>query len=141
MRSPTSDELSNQSGHDTDHASAQRATAMPDIACSVPQTVGSRLDRVGMGGIEMAVRQPGPDGQEHLVPARADATVSLDDPETKGIHMSRLFLALEERLDSERIAFPCLPTCSAPSLPDNVASPMTRNSRSVLVDPPSCPGI
>jgi GTP cyclohydrolase I len=34
-----------------------------------------------------------------LVPARADAFVDLADPDAKGIHMSRLFLALQEGLE------------------------------------------
>lgn len=106
MRSPTSDEISTSGGHDdsADAAANARSSSMPDIAGSVP-AAGVRLDRVGMGAIEMAVRIPGPDGRDHLVPAKANATVSLDDQQAKGIHMSRLFLALEERLATDRIAF------------------------------------
>ncbi|MGH0032583.1 MAG: GTP cyclohydrolase FolE2 [Myxococcota bacterium] len=58
-----------------------------------------RLDRVGMTGIETLVRLPGAEGALHL-PARVDAFVSLDDPSAKGIHMSRIVLAIEEAVSS-----------------------------------------
>jgi GTP cyclohydrolase I len=57
-----------------------------------------------MSGIEVAVRLPQPDGGSALVPARAAAWVSLDDPAAKGIHMSRLYLALTEGLAAEPLA-------------------------------------
>jgi GTP cyclohydrolase I len=74
--------------------------SLPDIALQRTDVVG-RLDRVGMTGVEIMVRCDGPDGQTVLVPALADAFVSLDDPHAKGIHMSRLLLALQENLEAE----------------------------------------
>lgn len=72
---------------------------LPDVAEDSISTVRKSLDRVGMDGIELALRRPGSDGVVVRVPARAEAAVSLDDPSIKGIHMSRLFLRLQEVFD------------------------------------------
>lgn len=63
--------------------------SLPDIAA---QTVRQNLplEWVGMRGIALPVLL---DGQR--LSAKADAGVSLDDGEARGIHMSRLYLALE----------------------------------------------
>ncbi|HEX6986165.1 MAG TPA: GTP cyclohydrolase FolE2 [Planctomycetaceae bacterium] len=74
--------------------------ALPDVAEDSISSVRKTLDRVGMAGIELALRRPGADGIPVRVPARAEAAVSLDDPEAKGIHMSRLFLRLQEVFDA-----------------------------------------
>ncbi|MCA8923352.1 MAG: GTP cyclohydrolase I FolE2 [Planctomycetes bacterium] len=72
---------------------------MPDVAQSrIGAHVRGRLDRVGMGQIEVPVRLIDAEGVERLIPARAEAYVNLADPESKGIHMSRLFLRLQEGL-------------------------------------------
>ena len=75
--------------------------ALPDVAADSIATVHRRLDRVGMSGIELALLRPGRDGVPIRIPARAEAPVSLDDPDAKGIHMSRLFLRLQEVLDRQ----------------------------------------
>ena len=64
------------------------ALTLPDIA---RQTTLSNLplDWVGMQGIVLPVQVAG-----QTVAAEADAGVSLDDPQARGIHMSRLYLAL-----------------------------------------------
>ncbi|WP_339479893.1 MULTISPECIES: GTP cyclohydrolase FolE2 [unclassified Pseudomonas] len=65
------------------------ASTLPDIAAQASrQTLP--LDWVGMCGIATPVLI---DGQR--LSAMADAGVSLDDGEARGIHMSRLYLALE----------------------------------------------
>ena len=64
----------------------------PDIAKEKAQTSG-RLDRVGMENIELPVQW-----QQSRLAARIDAFVSLDARETKGIHMSRLFLIVHKQL-------------------------------------------
>ena len=66
----------------------KRAT-LPDIAAQASQQV-QPLDWVGMCGIALPVLI---DGQR--VQAKVDAGVSLDDGVSRGIHMSRLYLALE----------------------------------------------
>ncbi len=62
---------------------------LPDIATQ-PQAHAIPLDWVGMRGIAVPIQL---DGRQ--VPAKADAGVSLVDGNSRGIHMSRLYLALE----------------------------------------------
>ena len=69
----------------------------PDIAHSKSAFFARKLARVGMSEIELLVQLKTSRGI-FLTPARADAYVSLDVPEAKGIHMSRLFLALQNEM-------------------------------------------
>ncbi|ATJ82323.1 GTP cyclohydrolase FolE2 [Halomonas beimenensis] len=57
---------------------------------------------VGMEGIDLPLQMAG-----QSLAAKADAGVSLDDPEARGIHMSRLYLALE-RLAGRDLTLPRL---------------------------------
>ncbi len=66
------------------------ALTLPDIARQTT-TADLPLDWVGMQGIALPVQIGG-----QRVAAEADAGVSLDDPQARGIHMSRLYLALAE---------------------------------------------
>lgn len=77
---------------------------MPDIAQDMVATVGGALDWVGMQGIEVALRLRDHSGQVMVTPARATAWISLDDPNSKGIHMSRLFLALHRELEQNELS-------------------------------------
>ncbi|MCU1775371.1 GTP cyclohydrolase FolE2 [Pseudomonas sp. 13B_3.2_Bac1] len=61
---------------------------LPDIATQVARQA-LPLDWVGMCGIALPVLLEG-----QRLSAKADAGVSLDDGESRGIHMSRLYLAL-----------------------------------------------
>jgi GTP cyclohydrolase I len=81
--------------------SSGNSRSMPDIAHSAPARAQGRLDRVGMSQIELPVLLHGPEGRIRMVPAHADAYVSLDDARAKGIHMSRLFLGLQDMLERE----------------------------------------
>ncbi|KDD66854.1 GTP cyclohydrolase [Pseudomonas mandelii PD30] len=65
------------------------ALTLPDIAAQASRQA-LPLDWVGMCGIALPVLF---DGQR--MSAKADVGVSLDDGEARGIHMSRLYLALE----------------------------------------------
>jgi GTP cyclohydrolase I len=65
------------------------ALTLPDIAAQALNRA-LPLDWVGMCGIALPVMFNG-----QLLVAKADAGVSLDDGEARGIHMSRLYLALE----------------------------------------------
>jgi len=67
---------------------AEPTLALPDIA-SGRQSSSHVLDWVGMEAIALPVCWAGQQLQ-----ARVDAGVSLDDPQAKGIHMSRLYVAL-----------------------------------------------
>lgn len=80
-----------------------RREHMPDIAHEAAPHRHGTLDWVGMSGIEVPVRLRDEQGQILLVPARAEAFVSLDDPQAKGIHMSRLFLSLQAILGEEEL--------------------------------------
>ncbi|UVM50435.1 MULTISPECIES: GTP cyclohydrolase FolE2 [unclassified Pseudomonas] len=73
------------------------ALTLPDIAAQASRQA-LPLDWVGMCGIALPVSF---DGQR--LSAKADAGVSLDDGEARGIHMSRLYLALE-MLEQENLS-------------------------------------
>ncbi|WP_339529679.1 GTP cyclohydrolase FolE2 [Pseudomonas mucidolens] len=66
------------------------ALTLPDIAAQASRQA-LPLDWVGMCGIALPILI---DGQR--LSAKVDAGVSLDDGEARGIHMSRLYLALEK---------------------------------------------
>lgn len=70
-------------------ASFMKLASLPDIAAQASRQA-QPLDWVGMCGIAMPVRIEG----QHTS-AKVDAGVSLDDGNARGIHMSRLYLALE----------------------------------------------
>jgi len=73
------------------------AQTLPDIAAQASRQALA-LDWVGMCGIALPIMFEG-----QRINAKADAGVSLDDGEARGIHMSRLYLALE-RLESETLS-------------------------------------
>lgn len=79
------------------------APVLPDIATHDRAAFPGRIQRVGMEGIDLPVRVRCNGGPPALVPARADVFVSLDDPHVRGIHMSRLFLVLQEVLEKEEL--------------------------------------
>ncbi|CAI8952602.1 GTP cyclohydrolase FolE2 [Pseudomonas sp. IT-P171] len=79
------------------------ALTLPDIAAQASRQA-LPLEWVGMCGIALPVLF---DGQR--LSAKADAGVSLDDGEARGIHMSRLYLALE-MLEQESLT-PALLRC------------------------------
>jgi GTP cyclohydrolase I len=69
---------------------------MPDVANhSQAQTEGT-LDWVGMSNIEVPLMVAASDAAERPVAAHVEAFVNLKDPKTKGIHMSRLYLLLDQ---------------------------------------------
>lgn len=76
---------------------------LPDIAESTSAPTPGRLNWVGMSGIELPLIWPGCD-LGHGAPGRVDASVDLIDPQAKGIHMSRLFLAVSQRLSTETVS-------------------------------------
>lgn len=70
-------------------------TSMPDIANSAPALQTGKLDWVGMGEIELPFLFESRNLSPVAVSAKAHAFVNLYNEEAKGIHMSRLFLALD----------------------------------------------
>lgn len=77
-------------------------TELPDVAGhAVP--LARALDWVGMEGIALPVRVSDGAGGQLQVAASIDLSVDLVDPGARGIHMSRLYLQLQESLARETI--------------------------------------
>jgi len=79
---------------------------MPDIANEVRPSVGGKLEWVGMNDIELPVRIEDDQGNMIQSTARVTAYVNLTDPDVRGIHMSRLYLHLDQAFQ-ERPLTPC----------------------------------
>ena len=75
------------------------AAALPDVAVSTAPGVRRALDRVGMENVR-AVAKVAVDGRPALLPAVCGLAVSLDDPHSRGIHMSRLYLRAQAALEA-----------------------------------------
>ncbi len=69
---------------------------MPDIANHTTAQTEGKLDWVGMSNIEMPIMVASKGQAERMVSAHVDAFVNLKEPQAKGIHMSRLYLLLDE---------------------------------------------
>jgi len=69
---------------------------MPDIAHDVRPDVSGTLDWVGMNDIEVPVRIEDDQGNTVQSTAVVTAYVNLTDADEKGIHMSRLYLHLDQ---------------------------------------------
>lgn len=84
-------------------------TPTPGPSSSLPDVAGDAialarpLDWVGMDGIALPVRIAAPDGSSLQVAASVDVAVDLRDAGARGIHMSRLYLRLQEAFASEAI--------------------------------------
>ena len=71
-------------------------TSMPDIANQTKAQTEGTLDWVGMSNIEMPIIVASKNEAERMVSANIDAFVNLKEPKAKGIHMSRLYLQLDD---------------------------------------------
>ena len=71
-------------------------TAMPDVANHSCATTEGTLDWVGMSHIEVPIMLALPGEAPRQVSAKVEAFVNLADAKAKGIHMSRLYLALDD---------------------------------------------
>jgi len=69
---------------------------MPDIANEVSAEIAGTLDWVGMNDIEMPVRIEDDAGNLIQSTALVTAYVNMTDPGVRGIHMSRLYLHLDQ---------------------------------------------
>ncbi|WP_371186623.1 GTP cyclohydrolase FolE2 [Thalassotalea maritima] len=83
-------------------------TSMPDIANQTAAQTEGTLDRVGMGNIEMPIMLAAKDEAERVINAHIDAFVNLTQPKAKGIHMSRLYLALDDLASNSVLNYPSL---------------------------------
>jgi GTP cyclohydrolase I len=84
-----------------------RHAPLPDVA-SDAAALARPLDWVGMDGMALPVRIHGDNGQVLHVPATVDVAVDLRDAAARGIHMSRLYLLLQESLANEAPSAPSL---------------------------------
>ena len=76
--------------------SSMGSKSMPDIASMSQPKASGLLDWVGMSEIEVPLAIPTRSGVVAHSVAKAQAYVNLVNPEAKGIHMSRLYLLLDE---------------------------------------------
>lgn len=86
------------------HQKKGTKAVLPDIAKEAKVEASGTLDRVGMTEIAVPVILRDDNGHLFRIPAKAIAFVSLDDPKAKGIHMSRLFLELQDTLGREELS-------------------------------------
>jgi GTP cyclohydrolase I len=77
------------------HMTNSLSSDMPDVSMMQKSEFSARLSQVGMGKIEMPILYACGFQQPVMLPALIDAYVSLDNPDAKGIHMSRLYLELK----------------------------------------------
>ncbi|NQZ80819.1 MAG: GTP cyclohydrolase I FolE2 [Colwellia sp.] len=85
-------------------------TAMPDIANHTTAQTEGTLDWVGMSNIEMPIMVASKGEPERMVSAHVDAFVNLKEAKAKGIHMSRLYLLLDELSNNEVLNYTNLVT-------------------------------
>lgn len=79
------------------------AGLMPDVATQVLPQVAGILDWVGMDGIEVPIRFDAGDGDVQRSSAQVGAFVNLTRPDRRGIHMSRLYLLVDEYLSNKTV--------------------------------------
>lgn len=80
---------------------------LPDIANEPHSGPNAPLNWVGMSEIELPVHMINGKGEKIQTVARVQAYVNLIDPNSKGIHMSRLYLAVDQIL-SDNVLTPAL---------------------------------
>ena len=78
---------------------------MPDIAGRRPAKNSLPIDLVGIQGLEIPIHLKGLKGP---VPASVDAAVSLEDPQVRGVHMSRMSKTLHDRFRISPLSFKLL---------------------------------
>jgi GTP cyclohydrolase I len=76
---------------------------MPDVAIQSQVQLAGALDWVGMHGIEAPVRFDAGDGDVQRSSARVGAFVNLTRPDQRGIHMSRLYLLIDQYLSQHTL--------------------------------------
>jgi len=86
------------------------STIMPDIANHTTAQTEGKLDWVGMSNIEMPIMLASKGESPRMVSAFVDAFVNLNDPQAKGIHMSRLYLLLDQLSTDEELNYQNLVT-------------------------------
>ena len=70
--------------------------ALPDVTSDVNAETPSRLQWVGMEDIAVPIKMSLQSGKLQTIAAKANVYVSLEKPEVKGIHMSRLHTVINQ---------------------------------------------
>lgn len=83
-------------------------TNLPDITSLMDAQVQGTLDRVGMSGISLPITIADSQIGSQAVNAKVSTYVNLSNPLAKGIHMSRLYLALNETAMREPVSIQSL---------------------------------
>jgi GTP cyclohydrolase I len=88
---------------------SQQSLVLPDVAKERPDLLmAGALDWVGMRGIEVPIFLKDQEGHLYRTAARANCFVSLENQESRGIHMSRLFKDLQDQLGRSPLEFSLL---------------------------------
>lgn len=77
------------------------ARLLPDVAVHAQPHLAGALDWVGMADIQVPVHFDAGDGEVHRTSAKVGAFVNLKRPDKRGIHMSRLYLQVEQVLSAQ----------------------------------------
>lgn len=77
------------------------ARLLPDVAVHAQPHLAGALDWVGMADIQVPVLFDAGDGEVQRSSARVGAFVNLNRPDKRGIHMSRLYLQVEQALSTQ----------------------------------------
>ncbi|MBG11683.1 MAG: GTP cyclohydrolase I FolE2 [Alcanivorax sp.] len=86
-------------------SSSETTKSMPDVATnSMVEHIHSTLDWVGMSEIHLPARISDTLAGERPVSTSIQAYVNLSNPDAKGIHMSRLYLMLEETFGDHSVS-------------------------------------
>ena len=72
---------------------------LPDVSHEQKADVEGVLDQVGMSNIEVPLKLAVKDYGTFMVPAKINAYVNLPNAQSKGIHMSRLYIKLQESFE------------------------------------------
>ena len=83
---------------------------MPDIANSAQAQKEGTLDRVGMSNIKLPLMVQTDNSAPQQVGANAEIFVNLGDAQAKGIHMSRLYLQLDQLSTESELTLATLTT-------------------------------
>jgi len=86
------------------------ARLLPDVAAHAQPHLAGALDWVGMADIQVPVQFDAGDGEVHRSSARVDAFVNLNRQDKRGIHMSRLYLQVEQALGTQALTVDSLRT-------------------------------
>jgi GTP cyclohydrolase IB len=79
------------------------ARLLPDVAVHAQPHLAGALDWVGMAEIQVPVLFDAGDGEVQRTSARVGAFVNLARPDKRGIHMSRLYLQVEQALSTQAL--------------------------------------